>query len=65
MFTDSTTPTTTWNGPICTICAARYLGAHTCTREDIVRGVMVLLDQLSDMSPAKVGCTLSGPQVTR
>jgi hypothetical protein len=36
------TNATTWNGPICSTCGARYLDSHRCSREDIARRITEL-----------------------
>ncbi len=70
---------TSWNGPICTICGARYLGTHSCSNEDLVRKITELskLIKPNNLDPMKgcpckpenggsgiCGCILSGPRVT-
>ena len=32
----TTTAATTWNGGVCGICTARFLGSHTCSVEDLL-----------------------------
>jgi hypothetical protein len=39
----ATTTAVAWNGPICGTCSARYLGHHSCSREDLQR----LIDKLT------------------
>lgn len=34
---------TTWNGGVCGVCAARYLGSHTCSVDDLLRRSSELL----------------------
>jgi len=75
-----TASTFAWNGPVCGQCGAHYLGAHTCSREDILRHVTELLG-LIDRAPTAdrtqscpcrpenggsgvCGCILGGPTIT-
>lgn len=45
----------TWNGPICGICGARYLGSHTCSREDLMEAIGRLQDLLDEPPVYKKG----------
>jgi hypothetical protein len=52
---------TAWNGPVCSTCGARYLGAHSCSREDIARRIAELarlMDALPSATPVDrtAGC---------
>lgn len=48
MVTSSTGTTAgiLWNGGVCPTCGSQYLGSHACSRQDILRRVRQLLDQL-------------------
>lgn len=49
----------TWNGGVCPVCYARFLGSHTCSVEDLLERA----DQLRDMAMEKFKAL--GPEPTR
>lgn len=49
----TTTTGMTWNGPVCSTCGARYLGAHQCSQADILRRVNELLALLNRPGEAR------------
>lgn len=74
----STTAPIMWNGPVCQTCGARYLGAHSCTRGDLMRRIAALqalmpaeqpIARSCPCNPANggsgiCGCVLSGLRIT-
>lgn len=48
-----------WNGPICPTCGARYLGAHTCSREDLQKRIIELAQQMVS-APSSGECLTAG-----
>lgn len=50
MMTVTTTSTgTMWNGGVCAICGARFVGSHSCSREDVARRISELLSFLNTL----------------
>lgn len=50
-----------WNGPICNVCGARYLGHHTCSQADIIRRIRGLLEQLDRLGVQPQQYDLASP----
>jgi hypothetical protein len=44
-YQTTTVAATAHNGPICTVCALRYVGVHTCSVEDLLRRADELREQ--------------------
>lgn len=55
------TSATTWNGGVCGTCAARYIGHHVCSHQDITRRINELRDMLSRTPPMSTDRTSGCP----
>lgn len=40
-----------WNGGVCQVCTARYLGSHQCSADDLIRRAQELLRMAQGCSP--------------
>jgi len=43
-----------WNGGVCPTCAARYLGSHACSADDLTRRINELLALLARVNAPNV-----------
>ena len=52
LTTSTTSAATSWNGGVCSTCSARFLGSHSCSRDDIARRIQDLLSLLNTLPSA-------------
>lgn len=60
-ITSTGTVGVSWNGPTCQQCGARFLGAHACSREDIIRRIGELSLLLGNLGGTVVDRTRNCP----